>query len=109
MRHKCTVCEKIFEDGAEEILNGCSCGNKLFYFLSDKRQKTTNNKITDSEYYYENEDEAESINLDLEAVNILEHGKYEIDIDNLMSSKDIVYRYGEGKYSIDIEKEIKKR
>jgi len=37
MPHKCTRCEKIFKDGAVEILNGCpNCGWNKFLFVHDE-------------------------------------------------------------------------
>jgi len=36
MPHKCTRCEKIFEDGAEVILSGCpNCGWNKFLYVKD--------------------------------------------------------------------------
>jgi len=36
MPHRCVRCAKMYEDGAEEILKGCSCGAKLFFFVKKK-------------------------------------------------------------------------
>ena len=33
MPHQCVRCNAFFEDGADEILKGCSCGGKLFFFV----------------------------------------------------------------------------
>ena len=102
MQHKCTACGKLYARGSEEIINGCSCGNKLFYFISEKKKRQASGEVS---YFYELEDDEneEIIAFDLEAINIKEHGRYEIDINALMSNDDsLVYRYGEGKYSIDI-------
>jgi len=108
MRHKCTVCGNIYDSNAD-LLNGCSCGNKLFYFIKNKSKNTKkpNTKSSDTEYFYEIEDEKnnELIILDTESINIISNGKYEIDIQSLMNEEAAatpVYKYGEGKYSIDI-------
>lgn len=112
MQHKCTVCGKLYEHGSEEILDGCSCGNKLFYFVKDKNGK--NNQLKDHgevQYFYELEedDNEELIAFDLEAINIRSRGKYDIDINALFNNDDnLVYRYGEGKYSIDINQNFSK-
>jgi uncharacterized protein len=103
MQHKCTVCGKIFENGSQEILNGCNCGNKRFYFIKNNQKKPIAQFIE-----YEDDDNNELIVFDLESVNIIETGKYEIDINNLMNKEALVYRYGEGKYSIDIEQNFSK-
>jgi len=103
MQHRCTVCGQLYKEGSDEILSGCTCGNKLFYFVNDK--KFRKDKSSDN-YFYELEDEEnqELIVFDLEAVNIKDHGKYEIDINALLNNDSgLVYKFGEGKYSIDIE------
>ena len=33
MPHQCVRCEKLYDDGAEELLKGCSCGGKFFFFM----------------------------------------------------------------------------
>ncbi len=110
MKHKCTACGKIYEEGANEILNGCACGSKLFYFVKkDEKQKPISQDVS---YFYEVEDDEneEIIVFDLEAINIKGQGKYEIDLNTLMNANDhgLVYKYGEGKYSIDIEQDFSK-
>lgn len=107
MQHKCTVCGRLYEQGSLDIMNGCDCGNKLFYFINNKKDKSKSDNL---QYFYELEDEenSEIIVFDLETVNIRDQGKYEIDIDALMKNDGLVYRYGEGKYSIDIAQNFSK-
>lgn len=98
MRHKCTKCNRIYEEHSEEILSGCECGNKRFFFVKPKNAKK-------QEFIeIEDDDNNEIVVLDAETVNIVSAGKYEIDISTLLQAKVPVYRYAEGKYSIDIEK-----
>ena len=41
MPHQCVRCSKFYDDGAEEILKGCSCGAKLFFYIrKDKLKKS---------------------------------------------------------------------
>ena len=110
MNHKCTVCSKIYAQGSDEIINGCSCGNKLFYFVNDKKNSKKKEQSNSVDYFYELEDDEnnELIVFDLEAINIKEHGKYEIDLNALMNNSGLVYKYGEGKYGIDIEQNFSK-
>jgi predicted nucleic acid-binding Zn-ribbon protein len=107
MHHKCTACGQTYEEG-QDILGGCNCGNKLFFFVKDKAKKPAK----ELNYFYELEDDDnnEIMIFDLETINIIENGKYEIDLDSLMKSGDecLVYKYGEGKYSIDIEQNFSK-
>ena len=118
MIHKCVKCKSEYEKGSNEILNGCICGSKLFYFVKNKASNKNKNDadLTYDEvnYFYELEDEDnnEIIVFDIEAINVKSSGKYELNIDSMMKNEGLVYRYDEGKYSIDIEanfKKIKKR
>lgn len=105
MKHKCTKCKKIYEEDSEEIITGCTCGNNRFFFVKSSRiaqeQKPEFIEIDD-------EENEEIIILDTETVNIIENGKYEIDINSLLETKVPVYKYSEGKYSIDLSKITKK-
>ena len=109
MQHKCTKCGQVYEQGSEEILNGCICGNKLFYFMKKGGRKKKEKPAAELQYFYELEDEEnnEIIVFDLEAINIINHGKYEIDINALMNKNGLVYKYGDGKYSIDLDENFK--
>jgi predicted nucleic acid-binding Zn-ribbon protein len=125
INHKCVKCGKIYEDACEELLKGCICGSKLFYFVKstekiletksviDKNSEILEDQEEEFVYQYD-EDNKELIIFDVESVNVVSNGKYTIDIEGLMKSKtdNLVYKYDEGKYSVDIEagfKKIKKR
>ncbi len=116
MFHKCVKCGKLYEHSSEEILSGCLCGSKLFYFVKSKsegKKKKSGEKVSeDVEYFYELEDDVnqEIIIFDIEAINIKSSGKYELNLDGLMNTKHdngLIYKYGEGKYSIDLENNFK--
>lgn len=110
MLHKCVKCGKMYEKGSDEILNGCSCGNKLFFFIKNKNsaKKFDKLKIKDKlndELQEIFEDELENeipVALDIETIKILSSGKYEIDINALMNKQGVVYSFDEGKYSVDL-------
>jgi predicted nucleic acid-binding Zn-ribbon protein len=118
MYHKCVKCGKLYEQASEEILSGCLCGSKLFYFVKSKtasKKKTSSETISseDIEYFYELEDDVnqEIIVFDIESINIKSSGKYELNLDGLMNNKNVndglIYKYGEGKYSIDLDNNFK--
>lgn len=113
MNHKCTACGKLFEKDSNEILSGCTCGSKRFYFVKAQAPQKNKKTIQESEmqYFYELEDDEnnEIVVFDLEAVNIKCPGKYEVDINSLLNNNGVVYRYAEGKYSIDLEENLKVR
>ncbi len=119
MPHQCVKCGTFFSDGAEEILKGCNCGSKHFFFV--KKSKLKKAKKIQEEFSEEQKKEIidqiteiagvsnEPVVLDFEAINVVEPGKFEIDIVNLMNKeKPIVYRLEEGKYVIDVAESFKR-
>ena len=111
MKHKCVKCGTIYATDSEEILTGCKCGSRLFYFVKDKSNKKNADNREQIDYFYELENGTEITIFDIESVNILSKGKYEININALMKEKknNLIYKYGDGKYSVDITSEKKKR
>lgn len=124
MPHQCVHCGEIYPDAAKELLSGCSCGSKFFYYINQKRLDELNKKDnleieetltqldkSDKEQIEKDirditglTDEPEKpVVLDLESVRVLGPGKFEIDLINLFSKKrPIIYRLEEGKYIIDL-------
>ena len=100
MKHKCTKCKRIYEENAAEIITGCVCGNNRFFFVKERKKKETIPEYIE----LEDDENSEIIILDTETVNIIENGKYEIDVSSLLDKKVAVYKYSEGKYSIDLGK-----
>jgi len=37
MPHQCVRCGNLYDDGSKEILSGCSCGAKLFFYIRKER------------------------------------------------------------------------
>ena len=117
MPHQCVRCSSFYEDGAKELLNGCGCGGKLFFFikrekledmrkiaeevnLSDKDKEQIEQDIFDlvgSEI-----DRDQPVILDLEAIRVLKPGKYELDLVHLFNKEPLIFRLEEGKNMIDL-------
>ena len=119
MPHQCVRCGTFYKDASEEILKGCSCGSRLFFFVKKSKfeklqQKsetitkdlTTEEKVQIEEDVYEllgDEKRTSPVVLDLETINVTEEGKFEIDLVQLFNKENpIVYKLEEGKYMIDI-------
>jgi hypothetical protein len=124
MPHQCTHCGEIYPDAAQELLAGCKCGSKFFYYIKQERldelNRINNQEIQDTikelaradkvqiekdirEIIGMDEEPDKPVILDLESVRVLSPGKFEIDIVNLFSKKrPIIYRLEEGKYIIDL-------
>ncbi len=121
MPHQCVRCGTLYGDGAKEILSGCSCGGRLFFYikkekleearkvtekLSEKEKKQIEKDVLDIVGEQRKKDEA--IVLDLESIRIRKPGKYEIDLVSLFKKRPLIYKLEEGKYVIDLPESFKK-
>lgn len=123
MPNKCVHCSKIYDDGAEEILKGCSeCGSRFFFYLSkEKLEKMKEDKeeeiyLTGSEKQQIEkdvrdiagiEDDDAPVVLDFESVKILKPGKYVLDITNLFTKeRPLIYKLEDGKYIVDLASQL---
>lgn len=124
MPHQCTRCGEIYPDAAQELLAGCKCGSKFFYYIRQERLDELNrinseeiqDKLTElaradkvqiekdiREITGLSEEPEKPVILDLESIKVISPGKFEIDLINLFSKKrPIIYKLGEGKYIIDL-------
>ena len=46
MPHQCVRCNTMYPDGAQEILKGCSCGARLFFYIKKKEAKNRAKEAT---------------------------------------------------------------
>ena len=117
MPHQCVRCNKFYDDGASEILKGCPCGGKLFFYvrkekleqakqatfaLSTKEKKQIEKDVFD--LIGEQKLGEQPVILDFESIRIIGPGKYELDLVNLFRKEPLIYKVGEGKYMIDVQK-----
>ncbi|MCA9478315.1 MAG: hypothetical protein KC535_04160 [Nanoarchaeota archaeon] len=126
MPHQCVACGTLYDDGAKEILHGCSsCHGKLFFYVKKERLEelkeeqpqlfnlsAKDKKQIEEDVYDiigETIDKEKPIILDIESIKILKPGKYELDLVNLFKSKQpLIYKLEDGKYMIDIIESFKK-
>ncbi|MFT4250771.1 MAG: Zn-ribbon domain-containing protein [Candidatus Woesearchaeota archaeon] len=116
MPHQCVNCNHIFADGSKEILEGCSeCDGKFFFYIKKDRLEQAQqraNALSSEQKQQIERDVLELIGdsshdkpvvLDLESINVLGPGQYELDLVNLFSEKQpLVYKLEDGKYVVDI-------
>ena len=117
MPHQCVNCNRFYEDGAQEILSGCSCGGKLFFYIKQSKldklkHASSEMKLTQPEKQQIEKDVRELVGakvakdqpvvLDLESIRVKKPGQYEIDLVHLFKGDPLVFRLEEGKYMIDI-------
>lgn len=120
MPHQCVRCGKIHDDGSNTILKGCSCGAKLFFYVKKEHLETAKEKVSQLSTEQKEEmindvydimgndiDRDKPIVLDIESVNILKPGTYELDLVTLFKKAPVVYKIEEGKYVIDVVESFK--
>jgi len=125
MPHQCVHCGEVYPDAAEELLKGCSCGARFFYYIkqekADQIEKGIKEKIeilekSDKDQIEKDiremtgitEEDDKPVILDLESVKVIKPGKFEIDIINLFSKRrPLIYKLEEGKYIIDLAATLK--
>jgi len=122
MPHQCVRCNTFYDDAAEEIIKGCSCGGKLFFYikkekLEQARKVVDNIKLTEEEKEQVEQDVFDLVGvdkktdqpvvLDLESIRILKPGKYELDLVHLFKGEPLIFKLEEGKYMIDLVQSFK--
>ncbi|MEK6873523.1 MAG: Zn-ribbon containing protein [Nanoarchaeota archaeon] len=122
MPNQCVHCKKIYPDASPEVLKGCSCGSKFFFYINQERLNKANQEVIiefkeedkktieqDIREIMNIEDEEIPVILDLESVRVLSPGKFQIDIVNLFDkNRPIIYKLEEGKYIIDLASGLEK-
>ena len=122
MPHQCVHCGKLYENAANELLVGCSCGSHFFFFIKQeqleqlKREELMPIQLEPEEKIQIEQDvremigikEEEPVILDFESVRVTKPGKFQIDLINLFNKKrPLIYKLEEGKYIIDLAASLK--
>jgi len=114
MPNKCVHCGKIYADSANELLKGCSCGSRFFFFFKEEdktkieaeTEKLTVQEKSDIEKDVRDIvgdiDKDKPVVLDFESIKVKQPGKFEIDLVSLFKRNPLVYKLEEGKYVIDL-------
>lgn len=115
MPHKCTKCGREFKDGTTDILKGCpSCGGKKFLYvkpedlhrdvLEEKSIKDVAEEKKDSLLEIsQKEDEPIEIYDRIESIRVLNPGSYELNLEKLAKSDEMVMQMGkDNKYIVDL-------
>ena len=119
MPYRCVHCSKIYDDGSQEIITGCtSCKSKFFFYIREEKLKEilSDNSddiiLTPSEKKQIERDvrdiagiknEDSPVFLDLESIRIIKPGKYLLDLQKLFSrDKPRIYQLEDGKYIVDL-------
>lgn len=123
MPHQCVRCNTFYEDGAEEILKGCSCGGRLFFYIKKEKLKEAQKLSEDIKLTQKDKEQIEKdvfdlvgqeidkdqpVVLDMESIRVLKPGKYELDLVHLFKGEPLIFKLEEGKYMIDLVESFKK-
>ena len=112
MPHSCVKCNQILPDQSETILNGCSCGSRIFYFVKTdapfapikfKTEEKTNagevtqeqdSKIQVPEQLIElSKNKVIVIDQDgPENIKVLEPGSYELNVAALLKGEPVILK-----------------
>lgn len=122
MPHQCVRCNTFYDDGATEIIKGCNCGGRLFFYVKKEKLEQAR-KIAEEVQLTPKEkeqiekdvfdlvgseiDRDEPVVLDLEAIRVLKPGKYELDLVHLFKGEPLIFKLEEGKYMIDLVESFK--
>jgi hypothetical protein len=122
MPHQCVRCGTFYEDGATEILSGCKCGGKLFFYIKKDRVEEAKKladkiKLSKAEKEQIEKDVFDMVGseidkdnpvvLDFESIRVLKPGQYELDLVSMFKKEPVIFRLEEGKYMIDIAESFK--
>ncbi len=117
MPHQCVRCNTFYNDGSKNIIEGCPCGGKLFYYIRKEKLEQLRNSLEslpqlsplqqkeierDVRTIVGNTEEEKPVVLDVENIKIVGPGKYELDLVQLFKGEPLVFKIEEGKYFIDI-------
>lgn len=106
------MCGTVYEEGSDAILDGCECGNRLFFYFR---------KISDEEASKlkseQNLEEVESLKTvigirdgepmidkgdDIWNIKVKGDGVFEIDISSLMMKEPVIVAGDEGRYLVSL-------
>lgn len=115
MPHQCIRCSKLYDDGASEILSGCSCGARLFFFIKKEKLEESRKEIQQTLNAVDKikveqdvlnmvgvQEDSLPVILDFESVRVLKPGKYELDLTHLFQQDPLIFKLADGKYIIDV-------
>jgi len=123
MPHQCVRCNTFYDDGAKEILSGCKCGGRLFFYIKKERlekaraiQEEIPLSIKEREQIEKDVfdlvgsdiDKDQPVVLDIEAIRVVKPGKYELDLVHLFKGEPLIFKLEEGKYMIDLAESFKR-
>jgi predicted nucleic acid-binding Zn-ribbon protein len=103
-------CGNIYEDDADELIDGCECGSSLFVYeqdmdfsdVSEEEKEEVAAKV--QEMVAEGVEESDNIKFefDLDSIRVQEEGVYTINVSRLLQEIPLVIKKSEGTYHIHL-------
>ncbi|MBT4440896.1 hypothetical protein HOC98_02205 [archaeon] len=121
MPHQCVRCGKLYPAGCKELLEGCGCGGRFFFFVKEEavdtaKEVTKNLSKKEKEQIEKDvldivgeEHSDKPIVLDFESIRVNSPGKYDLDLVAMFKGKPLVYKLDDGKYVVDIVSTFERR
>lgn len=97
--HQCVHCNSQYGDDNKELLSGCACGSKFFFYVREEVSLSNEQKAILESVAQEHEDEEPSV-ISLEAIRV-EGDEFTIDLDKLFSENIVITKIDDA-YLIDI-------
>ena len=98
MPHKCTKCGKEYADGDARLLQGCECGNNKFLYVPKIKRKKIEKSV-----------KREAV-MGIESVRIISPGRYEINLEKILSRNEIIIALREdGRYILHLPSLLKRK
>lgn len=104
-------CGKMYEDGSDELIDGCECGSSLFMYekesgeaeeMSQQEKQEVTSEIKEMAQEGVQQRENIKFEFDLDSISIQEEGVYQINISRLLKEIPLVIRREEGNYYIQL-------
>ena len=106
MSHRCARCGRVYEDGDPEMLKGCSCGGKKFFYV--KGIKNLEDVISEIDVVDESDTEDEGKE-HVESIKMLNDGSYNLNLDLLLRRDEIIIEKKDGSYALHLPSFFKKK
>lgn len=108
MPHKCMNCGETYDEGSDELIDGCECGSSLFIFekqqddLSDQEREEVKSEFKEIDREDFEEKENIKFKFDLDSIIVEEEGVYTINVSKLLEEVPLVIRKMEGVYHLHL-------
>lgn len=127
MPHQCMNCDRLYEDDADELVDGCECGSTLFLYQKSFDDESVEEddggevraeppeEVPEKDEIMEEIDDflasikgKESgagdtkIRFDLQSIRVLEEGVYEINLKKLLDEVPLIVEVKDGNYHLHL-------